>query len=216
MGEGAWSAEDASLTDALVVVLNGSGKTGMSFAYALRHARPRAHQPRGVVGVCSSKSQTLLEKCGFYDEVLLNDDAEKVKELVEKKRPSKVALLDFGARAGVLEAYTSALSSAGVPLARFFIGGDNSPAKPEDIMKARGQMGEGVQVNANVLREKGIEVGGERYFVDFDKAWEGFKAQGAVKGTQLAWGEGMEGWEKGWEALCKDEVRSDEGRVYRL
>lgn len=216
MGEGEWSAEDANIDNALVVVLNASGKTGMSFAYALRHARPKAHQPRTIVGVGSDKSRPLLEQSGFYDEVLLNGDAERVKELVEKEKPRKVVLLDFGARPGAMASYTETLSSTGVPLARFFVGGDNRPAKPSDLMQARGERGEGVQVNANTLREKGIEVGGEKYFTDFDKAWGGFVKQGAIKGTKLVWNEGMEGWEKGWEAFCKDEVRSDEGRVYRL
>ncbi|KAF9731361.1 hypothetical protein PMIN01_10378 [Paraphaeosphaeria minitans] len=215
-GEGAWSAEEAKLAGAVVVVLNAGGKTGMGFAYAARHGRPQDQQPTTIIGVGSESSKALLEACGFYDEVLLNGDAPKVAELVGKASPGKVALLDFGARPGVFAAYTGALQDTGVPLARFFVGGDNRPAKPQDLMKARGERGEGIQVNANTLREKGIDVGGQKYFEGFDKAWEGFVRQGAIKGTNLVWGEGMEGWARGWEAFCKDEVRGGEGLVYTL
>ncbi|KAF2443956.1 hypothetical protein P171DRAFT_521363 [Karstenula rhodostoma CBS 690.94] len=216
MGEGAWGAEEARLEGAAVVVLNGGGKTAMGFAYAVRRARPEGQQPRVVVGVGSEASRGLLGACGFYDEVLLNGEAGRVVEVVREAAPRKVVLLDFGARPGVMAAYTEALEGAGVPLARFFVGGENRPAKAEVLMKARGERGEGCQVNANALREKGIEVGGQKYFEDFDRAWEGFVQQGAIKGTKLVWGEGMEGWERGWEAFCKDEIRGDEGRVYML
>ncbi|KAJ4300721.1 hypothetical protein N0V90_002809 [Kalmusia sp. IMI 367209] len=215
-GEGNWTAEDANVGDATVIVLNAGGKTGMSFAYALRQDRPKEHQPRTIIGVGSEASKPLLEKSGFYDEVLLNTDGEAAKSLAEASSPRRVLLFDFGSRPGTMAAFTASLSSASAPLSRFFVGGDNRPKKAEDVMKARGQMGEGVQVNANTLREKGIEVGGDKYFEEFGEAWEGFKNKGAIPGTTLVWGEGLEGWEKGWEAFCKDEVRGTEGRVYRL
>lgn len=215
-GEGAWSAADADVDDALVVVLNAGGKTGMGFAYSLRQCRPEGRRPKTVVGVGSQTSKGLISGCGFYDEVLLYSETEKVKELVAASSFRRILLLDFGSRPGVMVAYTEALSSLSVPLARFFIGGDNRPKKAEDIMKSQVTRGEGVQVNANVLREKGVQVDGEKYFSDFNKAWGEFKKQGAIPGTKLVWGEGLEGWEKGWEAFCKDEVRGDEGRVYRL
>ncbi|KAK7193101.1 hypothetical protein DPSP01_007559 [Paraphaeosphaeria sporulosa] len=215
-GEGAWNVEEARLDGAVCVVLNGGGKTGMGFAYAARHNRPKEQQPTTIIGVGSEKSKPLLEKCGFYDDVLLSGDAAKVAQLVKQTAPRKVVLLDFGARPGVFAAYTEALEDAGAPLARFFVGGDNRPAKPQDLMKARGERGEGVQVNANTLREKGIEVGRQKYFEDFDRAWEGFVHQGAIKGTKLVWGEGMEGWESGWEAFCNDKVGGNEGLVYTL
>lgn len=217
-GEGAWSAEDASLDGAVAVVLNAGGKTGMAFAWAVRHARPEAHQPLSIIGVGSQRSRDLISGCGFYDEVLENGDANRVREIVERKKPAKVVLLDFGARPGVLSSFTDALSapSANVPLQRLFIGGDNRPAAPQELMAARGARGEGVQVNANLLREKGVSAGGEKYFEVHDKAWERFKGEGGVKGMEIVWGEGMEGWERGWEAFCRDEVGSGEGRVYRL
>lgn len=216
MGVGAWSEEDARLDGAVVVVVNGGGKTAMGFAYAVRHARPEAQRPIKIVGVGSEASRSLLGACGFYDEVLLNGDAGKVVGVVEREKPRKVVLLDFGGRPGVMAAYTEALEGAGAPLARFFVGGDNRPATAERLMKASGERGEGCQVNADALREKGIAVGGQKYFEDFEKAWNDFVQQGAIKGMKLVWGEGMEGWAKGWEAFCKDEVRGDEGMVFTL
>ncbi|KAK3207335.1 hypothetical protein GRF29_103g690997 [Pseudopithomyces chartarum] len=215
-GEREWGAEDAELKNSVVVILNASGKTGMSFAYTLRHNRPKESQPKKIVAVGSDKSLAFLEQCGFYDEVLLNEDAEKVKELVERDTPNRVLLFNFGARPGAMASYTSTLSAlqSPIPLTCFFVGGDNRPAKVENVMEELAKRGEGVQVNANTLREKGVEIGGDAYFERFDKVWNDFKNQGAIKGTNLVWGKGMVEWEKGWEALCKDEVRGDEGRVY--
>ncbi|KAF1970393.1 hypothetical protein BU23DRAFT_600946 [Bimuria novae-zelandiae CBS 107.79] len=215
-GEGQWSAEDANLDESAVVVLNAGGKTAMGFAYALRHGRPSERQPKSVVGVGSEKSRALIQQCGFYDHVVLNDDAGKAKELVEKEKPRRVVLVDFGGRPGVMAAFTGALNSTAVPLARVFVGGVTMPATAADLMKSRGNRGDGVQVNANALQEKGIELGGAKYFSDFRSAWEKFKARGAIKGTKLVWGEGMDAWEKGWDAFCKDEVPATEGRVYKF
>lgn len=217
-GETRWGIDDTELKDSMVVVLNASGKTGMSFAYALRHNRPKDCQPKMVVGVGSEKSLALLKQCEFYDEILLNEDAEKAKELTGRATPNRVLLFNFGARPGAMTSYTSALSDIGpaVPLTCFFVGGDNRPAKAQDVMGELAKRGEGVQVNANTLREKGIEISGGAYFERFDEVWDDFKKQGAIKGTTLVWRKGMTEWEKGWEAFCRDEVRGDEGRVYTL
>ena len=170
------------------------------------------------MAVCSERSLSFLEKTDFYDEVLLNEDAGNAKALVEKLSPRRVRLLDFGARPGVMASYTSALGSieSTVPLTRFFVGGDNRPAKAEDAVKELGARGDGVQVNANTLRERGIELGGGEYFNQFDRAWAKFKDEDARKVMRLVWDEGMEGWANGWEAFCHDKVRGDEGRVYKL
>lgn len=217
-GQGSWSSEDADLRDSLIIILNAGGKTGLSFAYALRQNRPQEHQPAKLVAVGSNKSRPLLKRCGFYDEVLLNEDSEKVEELAEELSPRRVLLFDFGARPGTMASYTSSLNSlkSPIPVTRFFVGGDNRPAKAEDAIRELGGRGEGIQVNANSLREKGMEVGGDSYLQEFDKVWTGFKQGSAEKVMKLVWGEGMEGWANGWEAFCSDNVRADEGRIYRI
>ena len=214
-----WTAADADLSAAFVFILNAAGKTGLSFAYCLRSARPAAHQPGAVIGVGSARSSGVLADSGFFDAVLRYEDAQQAaRELVEKARPARVVVLDFGARKGGMQAFVDAVSVVqGVRVSAVHVGGEVRPAGPGELMerlKARG--GGRVQVNANVLREKGIEVAGGAYFEEFAQAWKGFVEKGGVPGMQVKWGTGMEDWEKGWDAFCKDEVPAGEGRVYRI
>ena len=111
-GTGDWTAEDANLDDATVILLSASGKTSISLAHQLRRNRPREHQPRYVVGVGSEASKALVEKSGLYDRTLLYSEVEAAKELAAGTR--RVVLLDFGGRN--TEVWVEALSGSSVPL----------------------------------------------------------------------------------------------------
>jgi hypothetical protein len=213
-GKGEWTAQDADLRDATVVMLNASGKTAMSFAYCLRQNRPKEHQPRTIIGVGSPVSIKTIEKSGLYDKVVLNSEHEATKAFIEAASTSRIVLLDFGAREGAAETWRATLSSSQVPFTLVTIGGEVKVQDPEAARKRLANLLTLNVVNASLLREKGIEVGGENYFEEFYRAFDEFK--GCVKGTKLVWGEGLNGWRDGWEAFCKDEVRADTGLVYRV
>ena len=67
------------------------------------------------------------------------------------------------------------------------------------------------------MQEKGIEVAGEQYVKDLYTAFEAFWARARDLGMlKLKWGEGLDDWDRGWELLCKDEVRADVGLVYSI
>jgi hypothetical protein len=87
-GSGKWAAADADLRGATVVILNASGKTGMSFTYALRHNRPTSHQPKTIIGVGSPVSVSAIEKTGFCDRVMLNDDYQATAEEIRSSHRS--------------------------------------------------------------------------------------------------------------------------------
>ncbi|PVH97689.1 hypothetical protein DM02DRAFT_616325 [Periconia macrospinosa] len=214
---GKWTAEDANLDDAAVVVLNASGKTGMAWAYTLRNDRPKEHQPKAIIGVGSEASKGLIESSGFYDKVLLNSEAEAFVKDPVVSQARRVVLFEFGARPGALKAWIIALSSAGIAFTIIGLGGEVKAVSQAEVMKMLTQKPSGwIQGNANVMREKGIAVEGEKYFEQFNTAWAQFKAKGGIPGLHLEWHEGLEEWEKGWDALCKDKVPATTGLVYKL
>jgi hypothetical protein len=210
-GAGEWSAEDADLRNATVVILNASGKTGLAFAHALRRDRPGEHQPRKIVGVGSLASVDVIKKSGLYDAVVLNDEHEAT---IKDAGSGRVVLLEFGARGGAVGSWVGALQAANVLFTFIVIGGEVKPVHPDETTKSFSSMAGLTVVNASFLREKGIEVGGEKYFQEFDAAWDGFKND--VKGTELEWAEGLEAWKEGWDRLCRDEVRPNKGLVYKI
>jgi hypothetical protein len=213
-GQGEWTAQDADLADTSVIIMNASGKTGMAFAYCLRQDRPKEYQPKRIIGVGSPASVKTIEKQGFCDYVVTNDDYESTKDKIEQAGAKRVVLFDFGARPGAANTWHDTFSASNVPYTRINVGSEVKVADTETLMKAMASMASIVQVNANVMREKGFELEGEKYIKEHDDAFDTFKTK--VGGVQLQWNEGMEAWEKGWEAFCKDEVRADTGMVYRL
>jgi hypothetical protein len=213
-GNGAWSAGDADLKEATVVMLNASGKTAGGFAWALRRDRPLACQPKTIVGVGSEVSVGTIEKGGLFDKVVLNSDDDATKSWIEGSGAKRVILLEFGSRPGVAERWTNTLRASSVPFTLVTVGGEVQVQDPEKAKKRLKNISKLNLVNAGLLREKGIEVGGEEYFEEFYGKWEEFK--GEIKGMRVEWAEGMEKWEEGWEAFCRDEVRADRGLVYKI
>ncbi|KAF2241980.1 hypothetical protein BU26DRAFT_584846 [Trematosphaeria pertusa] len=215
-GEGEWTAEDANLDNSTVILLNASGKTGMSFAYALRNNRPKEHQPKTVMGVGSPASKSMLENSGFYEKVVLNSEAGSAADFVEKSGSRRTIVLDFGSRTGTPDAWKSAFASSSTRFDFFSVGGEVKVMSPEEALQAFMKRAGSLVVNANVLREKGVEIAGEKYFEMFYKDWDEFKRRGGVPGCRLVWGKGVEGWAEGWEALCKDKGNATDGLVYRF
>ncbi|KAF2641350.1 hypothetical protein P280DRAFT_309633 [Massarina eburnea CBS 473.64] len=215
-GSGDWSAEDANLDDAIIVVLNASGKTGMSWAYCLRRNRPKQRQPKTIIGVGSSASETILEESNFYDKVLLNSDASVAKSFIEECKPRRVVLFDFGAREGATESWRTTLSTSTVPFTFVKVGSEVKAQCPDITASRLLQTHPHIQANAGSMKEKGIALGGDKYWTDYYAAWEEFKKSGAIPSITLEWGEGIQGWEKGWEAFCRDKVEAGKGLVYRI
>ncbi|KAF2737986.1 hypothetical protein EJ04DRAFT_509942 [Polyplosphaeria fusca] len=213
---GEWSADDASLDDAAVVILSASGKTSMSFAYALRHNRPKQHQPKLVIGIGSAATQSMTQKSGFHDHAVLYSDAEKAKDIIAQASPRRVVLVDFGARDGTLDTWKETLSSMSTPFLFIAVGTEVKPQTKEEAAARWQKLGQDIIVNASHLREKGIEIGGDSYMDELESAFDEFKKKGAVPGSTLQWGSGMEEWDAGWEKLCRDEIPPTVSLVYKV
>lgn len=216
-GEAEWTAADADLKDAVVISLNASGKTGLGWAYTLRNDRPAEFQPKAIIGVGSPASKELLEKSGLYDRAVLNSEAEAFAKDPLVAQAKRVVVFEFGSRAGTVPAWCGALAANGVPYTLVGIGAEVKAMSQAEVLEKVSKRPSGfVQANADVMREKGIALSGDKYFEQFYAALEKFKAKGGFPGVELQWGQGLEEWEKGWEALCQDIVPASKGLVYRI
>lgn len=216
-GKGEWTLADARLDDSTVLVLSASGKSAMAFVHQVQNNRPKEHQPRTIIGICSSASKGMVEKSGFYDKVALYDDAQKVKDEVEKSGTRRAVLLDFGARSGTRQTWDTTFQTlSAVPYTFISVGGEVKVLSPEAATARLKDFTTIIQVNASHLREKGIEDGGDSYFEEYYRKFDEFKTGGAIPSVELKWGESMEDWAKGWEGYCNDEIPASHGLVYRI
>jgi hypothetical protein len=218
-GDGEWSAEDAELRGATIVVLNASGKTASCFAYALRHCRPVEYQPNRIIGVGSEASTDAIKRTGWYDDVVLYDDFGDTVKRIKNSATQRILLFDFGARPGANANWRFALSSLSytIPFTLVTVGGEVAPQDPEKAAQRLADRKSLNIVNASLLQENGIEVAGEKYFEGLYTAFETFWGQAIdIAMLRLKWGEGLEDWERGWRMLCGDDVRADVGLVYSI
>lgn len=100
-----WSAGDADLSSAVVVVLAASTKTARSILWCLFN-RPRESGPLGLVQVTSSPAalQKVASKKGWGDvsKSLAYTEIHQATRWIEGRQPSKVVIIDCGARDHVL------------------------------------------------------------------------------------------------------------------
>ncbi|KAI1283550.1 hypothetical protein F5Y07DRAFT_155853 [Xylaria sp. FL0933] len=216
----AWSAEDADLADATVLIFAPGSKAAAIFAALLRERDGKeGARPRRIVGVTSEASRAFVEGTGIYDEVVLTS-AEPTSIVGEREK--KIVLFDFGGRAGVAHRWAAALATHLADSNRLlFVGVGSAILEPSTVGVALAGMAQtppykAVRVNAGDMRRRAIaRVGEAAYWDEEARSYEGFRRDG-IKGLRMVWGEGMEDVIKGWERLAKGEVLPSEGLVYKL
>jgi hypothetical protein len=216
-----WTEEDADLAGAVVVILAASGKTALCFARQLRAGRPKEKQPAKVVAVGSELSRAFATGTGLFDKVLLYSDWENERldlgaELGGEQ--GKVVLLDFGARGDAVDRWAKVLEGKCKRLQPLVVGGDPMGKERSEMAKRTQDPTSGVaQVFAGGMRNRAIGIlGAAKYFAGQEATWAKFKADGGIQGLQLKWGEGLDGFSKGWDALARGEHGSDVGLVYEF
>jgi hypothetical protein len=213
-----WTAESADIKDAVVVVFSGGGKTALSLTWLLKFVR-KENRPKKVIGVTSSASQAFAQGLGLYDEVMLYGETESLKEKLGVDKDTKLVLLDFGSRDNASGKWEEILQPECKELLFMIIGGEVSVKSPAELMgmlQQRAQKGS-TMTNMSALRDEALAaVGDEKYFEEFDKIWEDFKAAEGVKGLVLRWGSGMEDVGKAWDQLCNGGVAPTEGLVFEI
>lgn len=216
-----WTMEKADIgPKTTVVIFSPGGKTAVSLAHQLKHNRPAGKLPHAVIGIGSAGSQAFTQGTGLYDKVLTYEaDSGDLTTELELHPESSLVICDFGGRDNAAERWTAKLHPSHSKIVKVYCSGPVKTASPEKISEEFGEMvKEGrILLNASGLRSQGMEILGEKkYFEEFLKAWEDFKAQGGIKGLDLVWGSGMDDWKKGWEDLATGRVGPDQGLVYKL
>ncbi|KAK4038076.1 hypothetical protein C8A01DRAFT_48253 [Parachaetomium inaequale] len=216
-----WTEEDADLAGAVVVILAASGKTALCFARELRAGRPKEKQPSKVVAVGSEFSRAFTTGTGLFDEVLLYSDWEdETLDLGAELggEQGKVVLLDFGARGDAVDRWAKVLEGKCKRLQALVVGGDPMAKERSEMAKRTQDPMSGVaQVFAGGMRDRAIGiVGAAKYFAHQEAAWAKFKADGGVQGLHLKWGEGLDDFSRGWDALDRGEHGPDVGLVYEF
>jgi hypothetical protein len=221
IGGGEWTAEDADLTGAVVVMLAASGKTGLCVASELRAGRPSEKQPFKVVAVGSDMSRGFTLGTKLFDEVLgYHDLDEEGFDLPVKLggRERKVVLMDFGARGDAVDRWAKALEGNCKRLQVLVLGADPMATELSETAKRTQDPRSGVaQVFAGGIRDRAIDIlGPSKYFAEQEAAWDKFKAGETILGLQLKRGEGLAEFSKGWDALIKGEHGPNAGLIYEL
>ncbi|KAK5719197.1 hypothetical protein LTR15_007720 [Elasticomyces elasticus] len=195
----AWTAQNADLTGATIIILAPGAKVGISLAQLLKN---RGHKAKQVIAATSEYSVDFVKSLPMFDGVGVGD---------------KVVLFDCGGRGDVGRRWSAALAGLSKNFLHIPIGGrDTSEVPAEAILSAFQQPSpEHVKrASASDLREAAIAKDGEqRYFDGLDAAWKAFKQQG-IPGFELRWGKGMEDVRDGWEMLATNKAPPSEGLVY--
>lgn len=100
-GTDGWVFEERAVeSNTVFILLSASGKTGLSFAYALKHCRSK-DKPQGVFAIGSKASEVFTTGTGLFDKVLLYDACDSDLESELGLTPSnKIIICNFEARDG--------------------------------------------------------------------------------------------------------------------
>ena len=116
LGVGEWSTADADLSRTLLVSLSASGKTARSFAYNVLR-RSKSSGPLGFLQVTSSPSSIAdvpqILKSPVRTKAISYSDISDTMEWVAGLNPSRVVVVDFGARENALASLVDSVKARG-------------------------------------------------------------------------------------------------------
>ncbi|KAG8165642.1 hypothetical protein KVR01_004194 [Diaporthe batatas] len=212
-----WDSDKADLKGATIICLAPGSKVALSFARELRYGDKKPVTK--VIGAASDYSIEFVKKTGEYDEVISTaEDPSKI--LAGIPDDSKIVLVDFGGRGGIAQKWATAISKSRKNVLLMKCGREISEQSSSEVLASFQQAKsvtptyESAQINASDIRDRALaKVGEEKYFRDFEAAWEIFKKT-PVKGLRISWGTGLDDVLKGWKSLARGTVQPDEGLVY--
>ncbi|PLN74647.1 hypothetical protein BDW42DRAFT_58249 [Aspergillus taichungensis] len=224
-----WSADDADLSTAVVMVLGASTKVARSFLWCLFN-RPRESGPLGLVQVTSSPDvlQELADKgWGGKSKTLAYTETKQATEWIKGLQPLKLVIVDCGARDNILNQIyrniqESALSSCKTVILQ--IGSQQKVYTADEVQAARSAMislGK-IQYNTSGIQDTVINrEGAATYFRKISHNWKDWLAHraSAIPDMRLVYGQGIAGDNGiygGWERLSNGEARPEQGLVYAL
>lgn len=211
----AWDSNKADIKSAMIICLAPGSKVALSFARELRHGEKKPVAK--VIGAASDYSIEFVRETGEYDEVISTSD-EPSKVLAEIPSDNKIVLVDFGGRGGIAKKWAVAISKNHKNVLLMDCGREISEQSSSEVLASFQQPQavtyESAQINASDMRDRAIaKVGEEKYFRDFEEAWDTFKKT-PIRSLRISWGTGLDDVLKGWKSLAAGMVQPDEGLVY--
>ncbi|KAI8945921.1 hypothetical protein F4801DRAFT_97848 [Xylaria longipes] len=217
----AWSAEDADLRDATVLVFAPGSKAAAISASLLAQRSEAEGRPRQIIGVSSEASRAFVQGTGIYDAVILTSAADPAAAVPDVSGSRRLVVFDFGGRAGVGPRWAAALAAKHGKEKLLFVGVGSGILDPSAVAQVAALSQQtppypATRVNADDMRRRAMKtLGEEEYWAEEGRSWEQFRDQG-IKGLGVTWGEGMQDVVKGWDRLARGEVLPSEGLVYKL
>ncbi|KAH7118691.1 hypothetical protein B0J13DRAFT_680988 [Dactylonectria estremocensis] len=163
-GQGQWTKEDGDLTQSVIIGLSASSKSGRSFSWSLKRNRV-ANTPLAYLEVSSSPQPTgqasFETNCIKYDSLTTDDTL----EWIARFKPSRVLLVDFGARGDTVPCFLQA-ASATLPETVTFtlvaIGSEQEVMLDPELPKrmSKGNELQRVQCNQSFLQDSAQETVG--------------------------------------------------------
>lgn len=216
-GSVTWDPSKADIKGATIICLAPGSKVALSFARELRHGQKKPVAK--VIGAASEYSIEFVRDTGEYDEVI-STGSEPSDVLARIPDGGKIVLVDFGGRGGIAQKWAGAISDARKDFLLMNCGREISEESSSNVLASFQEKQsapptyESAQINASDIRDLAIaKYGEERYFRDFEEAWEAFKKK-PVQGLKIAWGNGMEDVLKGWKSLSAGTAQPNEGLAY--
>ncbi|PLB41690.1 DUF2855 family protein [Aspergillus candidus] len=225
-----WSTNDADLSNAVVMVLGASTKVARSFSWCL-FDRPSESGPLGLVQVTSSPDalQAMTDRKGWGGmfKTLTYAEIDQATEWIEGLQPSKLVIVDCGARDNVLSQICHNLRESALPSCKTVIlqvGSQQKVYTADEVQTARAAMASlgKIQYNTSGVQDTVIDrEGAATYFGNVSRRWKEWLAHrsGAIPDMRLAYGQGIAGDNGiygGWERLSNGAVRPEQGLVYVL
>jgi len=224
---GVWTAEDADLSQAVVISLSASGKTARSYNDSCLNNRKPEAGPLGFVAVTSKVDGSLLTSkttTSTRTVAYAESSSNETLSFISSKQPSKIVIVDFGGRDNSLSTLLSTLSSHPQlsPAKTLIIGCGGEPkvtTSAEDLGKylATLRVPGKIQMNTSDVREAAIgKLGAASYFEVLEEGWKGFVERENMKGLKLELRNGVEAFEAGWTKLCEGRGAEVDGMAFRL
>lgn len=226
-----WTAADADLSSAMLVSLSASGKTARSFAYHLSN-RPASAGPLGLLQVTSSPLPISVAAENLQPpyptrEVAYSEICESL-EWIASLKASKIVIVDFGARANILNQLVESIKNH--PVLRSYtlviiqVGSQQKVYTDEDVLATKEEMSRlgKVQYNTSGVQDTVMQLNGAgTYFDTVTPLWDKWlrNQSRSIPDMRIVWGKGIsgaDGIEGGWQRLCQGLVGGGEGLVYRF